>query len=159
LFGEANGAGLGDPLEARSDVDAVAHHVAVALLNDVADMNADPEFDAAIVRYACVAFDHGVLHFDSAAHRVDHAAKLDQRPIAGTLEDTPIVHGDGGVDKIAAQRTQPSKRAVFICACQAAESDHVGGQYRGKFSDFGHRASLYRPQIAEITCQSRFCGE
>ena len=101
-------------------------------------MNADPEFDAAILRYARVAFDHGVLHFDGAAHRIDHAAKFDQRSIAGALEDAPIVHGDGGVDKIAAQSPEPSQSAIFVCACQPAETNDVGGQDRCKLPLFRH---------------------
>ena len=130
--------GPGDALEARGDVDAVAHDIAVALLNDLADMNADSEFDAAVGRYACVAFDHGVLHFDGAAHRIDHAAKLDQRPVTGALEHAPVVHGDGGVDKIAAQSPEPSQSAVLVRACQPTETNDVGGQDRCKLALFRH---------------------
>ena len=36
VLGKTNGAGLGDPFEARGDVDAVAHQVAVALLDHAA---------------------------------------------------------------------------------------------------------------------------
>ena len=65
------------PFEPRGDIDAVAHQIAVALLDHVAEMNADAEFDALFGRQAAVALDHAVLHFDRAAHRVDHAAELD----------------------------------------------------------------------------------
>jgi hypothetical protein len=54
----------------RSDIDAVAHQIAVALFNYVAQMNADPELDAALRRNASVALDHAVLHLDGAAHGV-----------------------------------------------------------------------------------------
>ena len=54
-------------------------------------------------RHACVAFDHRVLHFDCATHRIDHAAKLDQRAVPGALDDAPVVDGDRRVDQIAAQ--------------------------------------------------------
>jgi len=37
---------FGDALEPRSDIDAVAHEVAVGLLNEVADLDADAELDA-----------------------------------------------------------------------------------------------------------------
>jgi hypothetical protein len=47
---------------------------------------------------ACVAFNHGVLHFNGAAHRIDDAAKFDQRPVPGALEHMPVVHGNGGID-------------------------------------------------------------
>src|SRR5271165_5229857 len=87
VLGEADRARLGDPLEPRGDIDAVAHQIAVRLFDHVAEMDADAEFDAAIVRHARVAFGHAVLYFDRAAHRVDHAAELDQRPVAGALDD------------------------------------------------------------------------
>ena len=48
VLGKTDRAGLGDPLQPRGDVDAVAHQVAVALLDDVAHVNADAEVDAAI---------------------------------------------------------------------------------------------------------------
>ena len=33
-----------------------------------------------VLGHASVALDHGVLHFDGAAHRVDDAAELDDVP-------------------------------------------------------------------------------
>ena len=79
LLGETNRAGLGDAFQPRGDVDSVAHQVAVGLLDDVAEVNADAKLDASLRRQARVALDHAVLHFDRAAHRVDHAAELDDR--------------------------------------------------------------------------------
>ena len=74
-----------------------------------------------------------VCNFDGAAHGVDHTAKLDQRPVAGAFHDTPIMHGNRLVDEIASQRPEPRQR-------EAAESDDIGGQDRGEFAGFGHRA-------------------
>ena len=79
VLGQTDRARFGDAFQSRGDIDAVAHQVAVALLDDVAEMNADPEDDAAILGHAGVALDHGVLHFDRAAHGVDDAAELDDR--------------------------------------------------------------------------------
>ena len=93
-------------------------------------MDADAKFDAAVLRHARVALNHRVLHFDRAAHRIDHAAKFDDRPIAGALHDPALVHGDGGIDQIAAQSPQPRKRALLVGAGQPAEADHVGGKDR-----------------------------
>ena len=80
LLGKTDRAGLGDALQPRGDIDAVAHQIAVALLDDVAEMDADAKLDAPLRRQAGVALDHAVLHFDGAAHRVDHAAELDEAP-------------------------------------------------------------------------------
>ena len=79
VLGETDRAGRGDPFQSRGDVDAVAHQIAVGLLDDVAQMNADPELDAALRRQAGVALDEAVLDLDRAAHRVDHAAEFDER--------------------------------------------------------------------------------
>src|SRR4029077_8617973 len=87
VLGEADRAGIGDPFEARGDIDAIAHQIAVRLLDDVAKVNADAELDAALGRQAGVAFDHAGLHFDRAADGVDHAAKLDEAAVAGALDD------------------------------------------------------------------------
>ena len=95
VLGQTDRAGLGDAFQSRGDVDAVAHQVAVALLDDVAEMNADAELDAALLRHAGVALDHAVLHFDRAAHGVDHAAELDDSAVAGALDDAPVMRGDG----------------------------------------------------------------
>ena len=89
---QADRARRGDAFQSRGDVDAVAHQVAVALLDDVAHMNADPKDDPAVLRHAGVALDHGVLHFDRAAHGVDDAAEFDDRAVAGALDDPPVVH-------------------------------------------------------------------
>jgi hypothetical protein len=106
LLGETNRAGLGDPLQARSDIDAVAHQVAVRFLDDVAQMDADAKLDATLNRHARIAFDHAVLHFDRAAHRVDHAEELCDEPVARALDDTPAMRSDGGIDEIATEAPQ-----------------------------------------------------
>ena len=107
VLGKTDRARLGDAFQSRGDVDPVAHQIAVGLLDDVAEMNADAELDAALGRHAGVALDHAVLHFDGAAHGVDHAAELDEAAVAGALDDAPVMCGDGRVDQIAAQPPQP----------------------------------------------------
>ena len=116
-----NPSGLGDPLQARGDIDAIAHQVAVAFLDHVAEMNADPKLDALFERDACVALDHGVLHFDRAAHRVDNAAELDDAAVAGALDDTAMVHGDCGINQVTTERPQPRQESGPRPRPQAAE--------------------------------------
>ena len=89
VLGQADGTGRGDPLQSRGDIDAVAHQVAVVFLDDVADVNADAEFDSPVLRHAGVAFDEAVLDFDRAADRVHDAAKLDYTAVAGAFDDRP----------------------------------------------------------------------
>jgi hypothetical protein len=66
---------------------------------------ATPKLDTALGRQASVALDHAVLHLDSAAHSIHHAAKLDQDPIARPLDDPAVMQSDGRVERIAAERT------------------------------------------------------
>ena len=98
VFRKTNGSGLGNTFQSGGDVDAIAHQVAVALLDHVAQMDADAELNAALRRKAGVALHHAVLHFDRAAHGVDHAAKLNDSSVAGTLHHAPIVDRDYWVD-------------------------------------------------------------
>ncbi len=70
-------------------------------------MNAEAKFDAALGRQAHVALDHALLHFDRAAHGIDHAAELDNGPVARALYDAPMMHGDGGVHQIAPYPAEP----------------------------------------------------
>ena len=152
VFGETDRPGRSNALESRRDIDRVSHQVAVALLEHVADMDANAELDTAVWRHACIALDHSVLHFDSAAHRVDHAAKLGERPIAGALEHTSIVHGDGRIDQITAKRAQPRQSAILVRAGKPTEPDDVGGQDRCKFPFFCHW-SLCRRAIFSTTAR------
>ena len=105
-------------LDSRQVIDAFAHEIAVALLDHVAEMDAHAELDAALGRQAGVALDQALLHFDRAAHGVDHAAELDKNAIAGALDDAPAMRVDGGIDQIAAQPPQPRKRAVLVRASE-----------------------------------------
>ncbi len=104
-------------------------------------MDADAEFDAAVGGQAGVALDHAALHLDRAAHRVDHAAELDQRAVAGALDDAPVMDGDGRIDQVAAQSPEPRERALLVRAREPAVADHVGGEDRGKLPGFGHRVA------------------
>ena len=110
----------------RGDIDAVADEVAVALFDDVAEMDADAELDAALGRQTRIALGHAVLHFDRAAHRVDHAAEFDEAAVAGALDDPAVMHADGGINQIATQPPEPRQRAVLVRARETAIADDIG---------------------------------
>jgi hypothetical protein len=93
VLGQGDRAGFGDALQLRRNIDPISHQIAVALLDDIAEVNADSEDDAPVLRHARIALDHGVLNFDGAAHCVDHAAELDDTPIACALHDPAVMNG------------------------------------------------------------------
>ena len=96
------------------DIDAIAHQVAVALLDHIAEMDADPKFDALVRRDPSIALDHRSLDFNGAVHCVDDAPELDNCAIAGALDDPAVVHGDGRIDQVAAERPQPRQNPVLV---------------------------------------------
>ena len=98
VLGKADRARLANAFQPRREVDAVAHKVAVGLLDDITEVNADAKFDALFERDPCIALDHGVLHFECAAHRIDYAAELDDAAVAGALDDAAMMHGDCGIN-------------------------------------------------------------
>ena len=140
VLGEADRAGLGDALQPRGDIDAVAHQITVGLLDDVAKMDADAELDAAFRRQAGVALDHAVLHLDRAAHGVDHAAKLDEASVASALDDAPMMGGDGGIDEIAAEAPQARQGAILVRRGESTVADNVGDQDCSELARFPHGA-------------------
>jgi hypothetical protein len=125
VLGKADRARLANALQSRGDVDAVAHQVAVALLDDVAKVNADAKFDPLVERDTGVTLDHGVLDFDRETHRADDAAELHNGPIAGALDDAAMVHGDYGINQIATDRPEPGQNSIFVRAGESAIADHI----------------------------------
>ena len=147
ILRKADGAGGGNALQARRDVDAVAHQVAVALLDDVADMDADAELDSTIRRHAGIAFEHCVLHLDGAAHRIDHAAELDEGPVPGALDHSTMMHGDRGIDQVAAQCPQPRQGAILVRTGEPAVADDVSRQDCRKLSGLAHAVLPSSPAL------------
>ena len=108
VFGQANPTRLANPFQPGGDVHTVAHEIAVTLLDDVAKMNADAKLDPTFRRKAGAALDHARLHLEGAAHGVDHAAELDDDPVAGALDDAAMMGGYCRIEEIAAE-TPPAR--------------------------------------------------
>jgi hypothetical protein len=148
VLGQADRARHANAFEPGGDVDPVAHQVAVALLDHVANVNPDAEFDSPVLRHAGVALDEAVLNLDRTAHRIDHAAELDQAAVAGALDDPPMMRGDGGVDQVAPQAPKARERAILIRSREPAIADHIGDQDRSNLPRLAHSSgspALRRP--------------
>ena len=145
LLGKTDRPRLGDALQPRGDIDAVAHQVAVAFLDHVAEMDADPKFDALVRRDPSVALDHRPLDFNGAVHCVDDTAEFDDRSVAGVLDDATVVHRDGRIDQVASQRPHPRQNPVLVGSGKPRVADHVGDQDRRELSSLAHGVTPLRP--------------
>ena len=80
-------------------------------------MNADAELYAALRRQPGVALDEAVLDLDRTAHGVDYAAELDEAAVPGALDHATMMHGDGRIDQVAAQRPKSRQNAILVRSC------------------------------------------
>ena len=125
-------------MKTRGDVHPVSHEVAVRLFDHVAQMNADPKDDPLVSWESGVALDHRRLHFDCAAHRLDDAAKFDDRAVAGAFDDAALVKGDGRVDDVATQRAQARQDPILVRSREPTVADNVRCENRRELTDFAH---------------------
>ena len=125
--GYANPARLGDPFQSGRDIHPVAVDV-VALDDDVAEVDADPEYDPLFLRGPGIALGHPPLHRDRTGDGLDHARELDQDAVAGRFDDAALVLGDLGIDQFTAMRPEPREGAGLIESHEAAISGHIGGE-------------------------------
>ena len=138
----ANPANLANAFEPRGDVDAVAHQIAVALLDHIAQMNADTKFDAALRRKTSISLHHAALHFECAAHSVNNAAKFDDGTITRALDHAPMMHGDDWIDQVAAEGPKSRQGAILVRSDEAAVAHHVRDQDCRDFPPFAHRHGI-----------------
>ena len=92
--GQANPARLANRLSRAAMLTPSPMRSPSAFLDDVAQMNADADLDTLLRRKTGVAFGEPALHVDGGSHGLDHAAELDHRPVAGALDEPPVVDGD-----------------------------------------------------------------
>ncbi len=131
LAGDADAAGLGQALQPRGHVDPVAVDV-VAVDDDVADVDADAQADAPVLRHLGRPRAHAVLHVDGEGQRVDDAGELHQRPVAHQFDDAAVVLGDLRLDQLPPVRLQRRQRPGLVALHQPAVAGDVGGQNGGE---------------------------
>ena len=128
--GNQDAAGFGDALQARGDVDAFAIHVP-AVDHDVAEVDADPEHDVAVLGGVAVGVRHAALDLDGALDGIDRAAEFHQHAVAVHLEDAALVPGDDRFDHGAAPALERGQRAGLVLLHEPGIADHVRGDDRG----------------------------
>src|SRR5262245_1713696 len=120
-----NAAGLRHRFEPGRQVDAIAVEI-VAIDDDVADIDADAEFDLAIIGDPSIAIVHAGLNLDSTAHGVEHAAELDEEAVSHHLEDAPAVFCYGRIEELAAMLPESTERAFLIGLHKPAVAHDIG---------------------------------
>ncbi len=128
---DADAAWRGQRFEPRGDVDAVAKDV-VVLDNDVAEIDPDTKQDTPIFGNLGVAIDHGALDLDGAAHRVHHAGKFRQQPVAGIFNGAAPMLLDLRIDELPEMRLEARVRSLLVRAHQARVAGDIGGEDRRK---------------------------
>jgi hypothetical protein len=71
---------------------------------------------------------------NSRAHRIHYTPELSQRSISGILDDPSAALSDLAIDERAQVTLEPSVRALFILAGQAAVASHIGRKDGGQFT-------------------------
>ncbi len=101
--GNADTAGIGERLEPSGDVYAVAVDV-VAIHNDVAEVDPDPQFNPVARRHVLISTCEGSLDLERALGGIHRARELDQHAITGGFDDAAVVLGDTRVEHLNAMR-------------------------------------------------------
>src|SRR5262245_54664911 len=104
-----NAAGPHQPFEPGRQIDAIAVEI-LAIDDDVPDIDADAEFDLAIIGDPGIAVMHAGLDLDSTARGVEHAAELDEEAVAHYLEDAPAVFCDSWIEELTAMLPKSAER-------------------------------------------------
>ena len=155
VLGKTDTARISNAFKARGNVDAVAHQVAIALLDHVAQMDADAELDATLRRKTRVALDHAILHLDCAANGIDDASELYEDAVTRPLHYAPVMRCDGGIDQIAPQPAQSRKGAILVGASQPAVSDNIRREDGCEFPGLGHGSPFTTRQSSTIARRPR----
>ena len=129
-LGHRDAARFGDAFEPCCDINAIAKDI-VVIDDHVAKIDADAELNPPVFGYPRIANRHFALDLRGALDRIHNAGKFDQHAVAGQLDDSSLVFGDGRIDQLGAMGLEASQRADFIGAHQPAVADYVGGKDRG----------------------------
>ena len=87
-----------------------------------------------------------LMHLDATLRLFDPDAEAapGQAAVAGALDDAPAMHGDGGIDQIAAQRPEPRQNAIPVGPRESAVPDDVRTENRRDLPGLAHRPRPFR---------------
>ncbi len=143
-------AGLGQRLDPRRDVDAVAEDVAF-LGDDVAEIDPDPHRDALFLGQRPVRLRDRIAQSGGTARRLDDVVEISEDYLGGLFEDVSAEFADLRFDDPGQKPPQLGKVLLLVAGEQAAVA---GYQYSRKpardtlcpFVEHGSRAPLTKMQ-------------
>src|SRR6516162_5308365 len=77
-----------------------------------------------------MAFGHHRLHFGGTSEGVDDAGELDQKSVAGRLNDAAAMDSDPWIDYLGAERLKPAERALLVGLDQTRITGDIGRKDR-----------------------------
>ena len=131
---DADAVDRGQRFQPGRDIDAVTGNV-VAVDDDIADIDSDPEPDTVGRDLSLLEFHDGALNIETALHGGDGAAELGQEPVAGGADDPAAVFFHLEKIHLFTQAAQSRKRQRFVALHQAAEARDVGKHDRGELAN------------------------
>ena len=146
----SNATGLGNRLDARGEVDAVAEDVLVLRIDDdLAKMNADAEHHALAFVQRLVEARHALLDVDRCTDRRHRRRELGQHCVACRADQAAAAGLDGRPPDVDLRRLQVAEGAGLGALHHAGEAGEIG-------MDDGGEATLHGPSLAARSrCRAR----
>jgi hypothetical protein len=104
---------LGQTFGPRGNSYPVAENIAI-LDNDIADVDADPKFDAAGVRHTSITVGHMVLRLVARCKPSTTLANSTNRPSPGRFHYSPMMFDDLGIEDFGPDRLRLAECPFFV---------------------------------------------
>jgi len=106
------------PFQPSCYVDAIPIQV-VAVHDQVAQVQAHAEHQRRVCRLVMVRVRHGLLEFDGGAQGIDGAGELDERAVAGQLDQSTSVFLQDWIEMLRAALPKARQRPALVTPHQA----------------------------------------
>jgi hypothetical protein len=124
-------AGIGNTLEARGNIDAIAENV-VCFDDNVAKIDANPKFNPMVLRHRCVASNHVLLDNDTAPNSFDRTVENRNKSVTSGFDEPSVMPDDAGLDEVTLDPLHAKMRSFLIDLHEAAVACDIAGDNRSK---------------------------
>jgi len=125
--------------------------------DDVAEVDADPEYDLLFLGRPSIALSHPPLHRNRASDGLNDTRKFYQDAVAGRLDDAALMFGDLRVDKFPAMGSEPGKSASLVLAHQPRVSDDIGRENGRESALDPLTAQRFPPRLRPVSEYEPLC--